>query len=93
MSRDIPMDHGDTKICLGDHFIVFVFVLWSQNIQDEKEHLMFNVMNQGSISFQTLGRVAFIGFLCVVNWRLQAAERTRWGLVDPLLRAPRASKC
>lgn len=51
LSKENLMDHGDTKACLGDHFADFCLVVWSQNIQDEKKHLMFIVMNNETISF------------------------------------------
>ena len=65
----------------------------SQKNQRWKEHLMLKVMNRGTICFHTLGRVVCIGFLCVVNGRQQDAGGTRWGSVDPNLRAPWAYKC
>ena len=30
MSKVIPMDHGSTQACLGDHFAEFKLVEWSQ---------------------------------------------------------------
>ena len=47
MSKEIPMDHGDTKACLCDHFVGFEHCDKALG----KDHLMFKVIKQRTIYF------------------------------------------